>query len=259
MRGKSWSIPTNMVLKKNYCHKCGTKLDKEKTHRVVTKDDPDYYNYHEVGHYPLNDYDVYSYRFMCPHCKNRMSAKEQSIISRIQKKCKFKVLSEIDLETYYDVCKNKDDKNDKFISYLVPNIMILIVYIILYFYGNLLENILFYAFMLILFEVFLIVGNKRSRKGKYVSLRKPGYTKERKELLNKLHSYASNNKELIMKANRVHCFYCKSNISYKDIKEYIDNDSTGICPYCGVDSLLPDSMDELIDEEIINDMNRYWF
>lgn len=259
MRGKHWSIPTNMVFKKSYCHKCGNTLSKEKTHRVVTKDDPDYYNYHEVEHYPRHDYDVYSYRFKCPHCKNRMSAKEQSIISRIQKKCKSKILSSGDINIHYDICKKKDDNNDKFLNYLIPNIMIIIVYIILYFYGNLLENILHYSLMFILFEIFLIIGNIRSRKGKYVSLRKIGYTKERRELLEKLHARASNNKELIMNANKVYCFHCKKEMSYKDIVEYIDNDSTGICPHCGVDSLLPDSIDELIDEEIINDMNKYWF
>ena len=39
MKGKSWSIPVGMVFKKYYCSKCGGKLVKSKTHRVVTKDD----------------------------------------------------------------------------------------------------------------------------------------------------------------------------------------------------------------------------
>ena len=42
MKGKSYSIPFGMVFKKYYCSKCGTKLEKEKTHRVVTKNDKDY-------------------------------------------------------------------------------------------------------------------------------------------------------------------------------------------------------------------------
>jgi hypothetical protein len=62
-----------------------------------------------------------------------------------------------------------------------------------------------------------------------------------------------------MKANKVYCFYCKKEMNYKDIKEFIDNNSTGICPHCGIDSLLPDSIDETIDDSIIEDMNKYWF
>ena len=65
MKGKSWSIPVGMVFKKYYCSKCGGKLVKSKTHRVVTKDDKDYYQYHDVGTYPRYDYDVYSYEFKC--------------------------------------------------------------------------------------------------------------------------------------------------------------------------------------------------
>ena len=45
----------------------------ERTHRIVSKDDKDYYQYHEVGLYPSNDYDVYEYRFMCPSCNNKIS------------------------------------------------------------------------------------------------------------------------------------------------------------------------------------------
>lgn len=259
MKGKHWSIPTDMVFKKSYCFKCGVKLIKEKTHRVVNKDDPDYYRYHEVGHYPKHDYDVYSYRYVCPGCNNRTTDKEQGIIRRIQKKCKSKILSNSEMDFHYEYAKKKENRNRNALDIIVPNIMILIVYVILYFFGNFKENWEYYLIMFVLFEIFVIIGIIRNHKGKHRLLRKPAYTYERKDLLEKLHTRASNNKELIMNANKVYCFHCKKEMSYKDIVEYIDNDSTGICPYCGVDSLLPDSMDELKDEEIINDMNRYWF
>ena len=42
MNGKFIFIPFGMVFKKYYCSKCGTKLEKEKAHRIVTKDDWDY-------------------------------------------------------------------------------------------------------------------------------------------------------------------------------------------------------------------------
>ena len=79
------SIPFGMLFKKYYCSNCGVKLEKEKTHRVVTKDDRDYYQYHEYGMFPLRDHDVYGYRFRCPSCKKRTSFDEQCVIERIQK------------------------------------------------------------------------------------------------------------------------------------------------------------------------------
>ena len=48
LRGKSWSMPVGMVFKSYYCSHCGTKLVKSKTHRVVTKEDKDYYQYFGV-------------------------------------------------------------------------------------------------------------------------------------------------------------------------------------------------------------------
>ena len=85
MRGKSYSVPGGMMFKKYYCAKCGTKLEKERTHRVVTKNDRDYYRYHKRGRFPQPDYDVYDYRFQCPGCDSRISFDEQRIIEKIQK------------------------------------------------------------------------------------------------------------------------------------------------------------------------------
>jgi len=42
MNGKSSSIPVGMIFKKHYCSNCGARLEKECTHRVVTKDEKDY-------------------------------------------------------------------------------------------------------------------------------------------------------------------------------------------------------------------------
>ena len=65
MKGKSYSIPAGMVFKKYYCSHCGAKLVKSKTHRVVSKDDKDYYQYRDYGTFPRCDYDVNNYEFKC--------------------------------------------------------------------------------------------------------------------------------------------------------------------------------------------------
>ena len=68
MPGYSYGIPTGMVFKKYYCSRCGNKLIKEKNHRIVSKEDVDYYHYHEIGTFPKYDHSVYSYHFKCPNC-----------------------------------------------------------------------------------------------------------------------------------------------------------------------------------------------
>ena len=101
MNGTSYTIPFGMIFKKHYCAKCGAKLEKEKTHRVVTKDDKDYYLYHNFGHFPRRDYDVYEHRFLCPECGARASYNEQCVMERIQKKYGDTVLSSSEIQSAY--------------------------------------------------------------------------------------------------------------------------------------------------------------
>ena len=94
MKGKSYSIPYGMIFKKYYCQCCGNKLKKNKTHRVVNKEDKDYYQYQSYNMFPRIEHDVYDYEFVCPTCKKSISFKEQCVVERIQKKYKVKVLTD---------------------------------------------------------------------------------------------------------------------------------------------------------------------
>ena len=136
MKGKSYSIPFGMVFKKYYCSKCGTKLEKEKTHRVVTKNDKDYYQYHDYGMFPRSDHDVYDYRFKCPYCNTRISFEEQCIIERIQKKCNSKILSSIEIKDNNKECKTRDNKRVLIRNILVPTVFISLFFAMFYFYGT---------------------------------------------------------------------------------------------------------------------------
>ena len=55
-----------------------------------------------------------------------------------------------------------------------------------------------------------------------------------------------------------YCFYCKQKFDSSEVVEYIDNGQTGLCPKCGVDTILPDSLGE-INDKVIDEMNKYWF
>ena len=50
------------------------------------------------------------------------------------------------------------------------------------------------------------------------------------------------------------CYYCLKNFSKEKIQEWTDQSRTAICPYCHVDSVIPQTnMDEL------KAMQKYWF
>ena len=260
MKGKSYSIPFGMVFKKYYCSKCGTKLEKERTHRIVTKSDKDYYQYHDYGMFPRSDHDVYDYRFKCPSCNARISFVEQCIIERIQRRCNSKVLSSIEIKDNYKKCKYEDDKRVLIRNILVPVVFISLFFSMFYFFGTNKESFSLGVLitLYILSVLGIIIGTIRKYKGNCKLRSYQSYSHEKETQLNRLHAYCSHNKELDIISKTCYCFYCKEKYDSKEVIEYIDDGQTALCPKCGVDTVLPDSIEE-VNEEVIDEMNEYWF
>jgi len=261
LKTQSYSIPFGMIFKKYHCSKCGAQLEKEKTHRVVTKEDKDYYQYHDYVEFPRRDVDVYDYRLKCPSCGARIAFDEQCIIERIQKKCGQEVLSNADIKEHYEECKEGNDKR-----VLRRNIC---VSVIVCFASALLFCLVKAdqtprdcANTFLLFAVIAAasaIASIRRHKGNYRLKQNYTYSYEKESQFKRLHAYSSHNKKLIASAEKCYCFYCKSSMKSDEIKTYIDNGETALCPKCDIDAIIPDSIGETVDEEIISQMNEYWF
>lgn len=86
-------------------------------------------------------------------------------------------------------------------------------------------------------------------------------------LLEAAHKYCFNNMPTLKQAHRCGCFLCGRIYDPADIDEWIvaDNriykEGTAICPYCGVDSVLPENPDHypLTKSFFLRDMQLYWF
>lgn len=261
MKGKSYSIPVGMVFKKYYCHECESKLSKYKTHRVVTKNDPDYFQYQDKTSYPRIDHDVYDYHFKCNQCNKLISVNQQYIIEIIQKNLKSKRLSEIEIKNNYEMAKSKAKKQRLFTNIFVPLLMVITFLLVAYFILRNKFNDIIYILIgvFVLFASMITFSEIRHFKGKNKNKYYYDYSYEKKTLFNKLHTYAYNNRSLIQQANYCYCFHCKNKIEAKYINDYIDNGVTALCPKCNVDSLIPDCIDEEITDKVIYDMNKYWF
>lgn len=260
LNGKSFSIPFG-ALRKSYCSKCGEKLKTERTHRVVTKDDKDYYRYHDIGRFPQRDYDVYDYRYMCPSCQARISFEEQRIIRKIQKRNNKRVLSSYEMKNDYEECKAKCSRNALITSIITSIVIAFIFSALLYFSENLpkTNKIFIVLGIFVSLSVFLVLGAVKRYKGTYKLKIKSGFSYEKEAQLKKLHTYSSHNKNLIDVSEKCYCFYCKSVVDAKEITEFLDNGQTAKCPKCKIDAIIPDAIDEEINESTINEMNEYWF
>jgi hypothetical protein len=66
------------------------------------------------------------------------------------------------------------------------------------------------------------------------------------------------NKENLKKSKTCGCYYCGAIYSPKQIKEYCDRGRTAICPFCGIDSVLPSCEVELT-KELLEEGYKRWF
>jgi hypothetical protein len=66
----------------------------------------------------------------------------------------------------------------------------------------------------------------------------------------------NNHKERVLASGKVGCFYCLRIFPPAEINEWTP-DECALCPYCGIDSLLPDSRQ--LTSEFLQEMNKYWF
>lgn len=53
------------------------------------------------------------------------------------------------------------------------------------------------------------------------------------------HEYCSEHRNLVLKSNKIGCFYCLRTYSPSKISEWIDAGQTALCASCGVDAVVP--------------------
>ena len=261
LKGKSMSIPFGMVFKKYYCSNCGTRLKKEKTHRIVTPGDRDYYQYHDYGTFPQRDYDVYSYQFQCPACKARISYDEQCKIERIQKQQGTTVLSSAQIKDHYKNISRDNDRRALIRTILIPIVFNLLFFTLFYLFAT--DRTLSHLGMVsILFAAvtgYSVWMAVRKFKGASKLKIHRSYSHEEEAKMHKLYAYASHNKQLIENANKCYCFHCMGIFESREISSYVEGEQTALCPTCHIDTVIPDSIDETIDENVITEMHDYWF
>jgi hypothetical protein len=80
-------------------------------------------------------------------------------------------------------------------------------------------------------------------------------------LLKNAHTYCTDNKRYLDHAETCGCFYCLKIFSPTEITFWLSEfgGQTAICPYCSIDSVLPDMESVKISEDFLAAMHTYWF
>ena len=75
-----------------------------------------------------------------------------------------------------------------------------------------------------------------------------------------LHKHSVNHYDNLALLGEGSCFYCLHSFTIDKIKEYIDSQEPGdrvtaLCPYCGIDAVLPGKQ----YRKVLEQMNNFWF
>lgn len=76
------------------------------------------------------------------------------------------------------------------------------------------------------------------------------------------YSHSISNKEELKNMKKCGCFYCLRIYSSNEIKEWIEEKSgkfTALCPYCDIDSVIAESKEYELSEELLKYMYNIWF
>lgn len=78
------------------------------------------------------------------------------------------------------------------------------------------------------------------------------------------HSHSENHRSEIEASSICGCFHCTELYPPTSIKEWVDEDQSGVgttamCPKCGIDSVVGDASGYEISKEFMSEMYRHWF
>ncbi|POP71635.1 cytoplasmic protein [Pseudomonas syringae] len=73
------------------------------------------------------------------------------------------------------------------------------------------------------------------------------------------HQLCKNHRVQIEASDRCGCFYCLGVFSPVEITEWVDLDTTALCPKCGIDSVIGSASSAPVSPEFLSKMNEYWF
>mgnify|MGYP006974667791 CR=1 FL=1 len=73
------------------------------------------------------------------------------------------------------------------------------------------------------------------------------------------HALCTHHREALKNADRCGCFYCKRIYDPKEIKDWVDGGKTALCPYCGIDSVIPDTEEYPLTTAFLKKMYHVWF
>jgi hypothetical protein len=73
------------------------------------------------------------------------------------------------------------------------------------------------------------------------------------------HAFSSKHRTQVEQSDRCSCFHCLATFSPAEITEWVDHDSTALCPMCGVDAVIGSASLVPLTDSFLKLMQAEWF
>jgi hypothetical protein len=73
------------------------------------------------------------------------------------------------------------------------------------------------------------------------------------------HKHCSHHRDEIERSERCGCFYCLESFLPGEINEWTDDNTTAMCPRCGIDAVIGSASGFALSNEFLQRMHEYWF
>ncbi len=83
--------------------------------------------------------------------------------------------------------------------------------------------------------------------------------KKHEHKLKDLHLHSYLNASEFESGKECCCIYCQRFFPADEVVEFVDDDETALCPYCGIDSVIVLGADEKISKELLAELNKRYF
>lgn len=87
--------------------------------------------------------------------------------------------------------------------------------------------------------------------------------------LESIHRFSSRHRSLLAQSDRAGCFHCQRLFRPDEVEDWIDGRQvdtgdtadgvTALCPYCGIDAVLPSAAPIPLSAETLAEMRTYFF
>ena len=73
------------------------------------------------------------------------------------------------------------------------------------------------------------------------------------------HKFSNYHRHILRDSPFCGCFYSLDIFDYKNIQDWCDDANTALCPSCGIDAVIGLKSNDLITQEFLKAMQKYWF